>query len=55
MSVRAGLSPTASDLAQGGELGLVKRGNQRVGLRRSNVDLAFSWWTLPFRILFRLS
>ena len=46
---------SAPDLAQGGELTLVKRRNQRVGPRRTNVVLTAARRTLPVSVLPRLS
>ena len=47
--------PLASDLAQGGELPLVKRRNQRVGPRRTRMVLTVAQRALPASVLPRLS
>ena len=47
--------PLAPDLAQGGELTLVKRRNQRVRPRRTNMVLTVARRTLPASVLPRLS
>jgi hypothetical protein len=46
--------PLAPDLAQGGELTLVQRRNQRVGPRRTRMVLTVARRTLPASVLPRL-
>ena len=47
--------PLATDLAQGGELTLVKRRNQRAGPRRTRMILTVARRALPATVLPRLS